>query len=205
MDGKALTRRQKEILNCIEEYSRKNGRSPSYRELLVLLNLKSPATLHAHIQRLIKKKALHSQTGIARSLCLESTGNETNAFTIPLLGSLTSTKGIQKFGVAQSLPFSKELLMDCKHPFALKVVDNGFREECIVAGDILILEIPQQEFEGNQMALILINDQEALIKLYYHDSENVYLSSQYTSHQPIVLKRENVHIHGIVIHILRSI
>ena len=65
-----MSEKQKEILEIIKTFIKKNGYSPTIREICKLANIKSTAAVHAHIKRL--KDEGHITTGIdmPRSIAL---------------------------------------------------------------------------------------------------------------------------------------
>ena len=67
----ALTRRQKEVLDCIWKLVEENGYSPSYEEIAAGLRLASLATVHKHVLALEIKGYL--KRGINQSRSLELT------------------------------------------------------------------------------------------------------------------------------------
>ena len=52
-----LTRRQDEILNFIKEYIVSHGYPPTIREIGKAMGVNSPATIHAHLNNLEKKRS----------------------------------------------------------------------------------------------------------------------------------------------------
>lgn len=62
--GKNLTKRQRQILDFINDFSGKHGYAPSYREIGDNFGLSSPATIHAHVQGL-KDKGFLNEIGRA--------------------------------------------------------------------------------------------------------------------------------------------
>jgi SOS-response transcriptional repressor LexA len=62
------TKKQKELLNFIEEFIGAHGYSPSYREIMVALNYNSVATVAVHVNNLIKRGHLKKRDHSARSL-----------------------------------------------------------------------------------------------------------------------------------------
>jgi SOS-response transcriptional repressor LexA len=62
------TKKQKELLNYIEEFIEAHGYSPSYREIMTALNYNSVATVSLHINNLIKRGHLKKRDHSARSL-----------------------------------------------------------------------------------------------------------------------------------------
>lgn len=64
------TKKQKELLNFIEEFITAHGYSPSYREVMAGLNYTSVATVSLHINNLINRGHLGKRDRSARSLFL---------------------------------------------------------------------------------------------------------------------------------------
>jgi SOS-response transcriptional repressor LexA len=62
------TKKQKELLNFIEEYINTRGYSPSYREIMNGMQYTSVATVSLHVNSLIKRGHLQKRDRSARSL-----------------------------------------------------------------------------------------------------------------------------------------
>jgi len=62
------TKKQKELLNYIEDFIDAHGYSPSYREIMKALNYTSVATVSLHVNNLIKRGHLKKRDHSARSL-----------------------------------------------------------------------------------------------------------------------------------------
>jgi SOS-response transcriptional repressor LexA len=62
------TKKQRELLNYIEQFIGEHGYSPSYREIMTGLNYTSVATVALHINNLIKRGHLRKRDHSARSL-----------------------------------------------------------------------------------------------------------------------------------------
>lgn len=54
-------RRQRDLLEFISQFMQKNGYAPTLAEICDGLGLRSPATVHEHIQNLIDKGLLKKQ------------------------------------------------------------------------------------------------------------------------------------------------
>lgn len=63
-----LTKKQLLLLDYIETFTRENGHSPSYREIMLGLGLKSVSSVAEHIEHLVEKGVIIKQPGAARSL-----------------------------------------------------------------------------------------------------------------------------------------
>jgi repressor LexA len=62
------TKKQRELLNFIQEFIGEHGYSPSYREIMNGLNYNSVATVALHVNSLIKRGHLRKRDHSARSL-----------------------------------------------------------------------------------------------------------------------------------------
>lgn len=62
------TKKQKELLNFIDEFIKEKGYSPSYREIMGSLKYTSVATVALHVNNLIKRGHLKKRDHSARSL-----------------------------------------------------------------------------------------------------------------------------------------
>ena len=51
----AITRRQKEVIDFLSNFTQQNGYSPSYEEIAIGLGLSSLATVHKHVTNLQKQ------------------------------------------------------------------------------------------------------------------------------------------------------
>ncbi len=65
---KKLTKKQALIIDFINDYTARQGESPSYREIMSALGLSSVSAVAEHIDNLVKKGALKRVPGAARSL-----------------------------------------------------------------------------------------------------------------------------------------
>ena len=77
-----VTKRQKAVLDCIEECIREKGYGPTVREVCQSLGLSSPSTVHVHLKALEDKGLIKRDPLKSRSIALtyplgdaESTSN----------------------------------------------------------------------------------------------------------------------------------
>jgi repressor LexA len=70
------TKRQKELLNFIEDFIAEHGYSPSYREIMAGTSHNSVATVALHVNNLIKRGHLKKRDRSARSLEVITKSNQ---------------------------------------------------------------------------------------------------------------------------------
>lgn len=81
--GLKVTKKQQKILDYIQDFTEKNGMSPTYREIAAGVGLKSPASVAEHIDNLVALGALRkADDGSARTLEIVDTSfpETTNLF-----------------------------------------------------------------------------------------------------------------------------
>ncbi len=72
VEGKILTKREREVFDFIRVFWMKYGVSPSYREIGTAVELRSSSSVHRYIVALSKKGMLYFPSGKTRCLILQS-------------------------------------------------------------------------------------------------------------------------------------
>ena len=91
------TKKQKELLNFIEEFINSHGYSPSYREVMQGLNYTSVATVSLHITNLISRGHLGKRNRSARSLYLIKPNLKINGVKTELIDRIWNFKNIYPY------------------------------------------------------------------------------------------------------------
>src|SRR3990167_9524606 len=83
-----LYKRQRQIVDFISQYIQRQGYSPTLQEIADALGVSSLATVHEHLQALIKKKIIRKYEGAVRGLELidKKIGQAMQAVELPILG-----------------------------------------------------------------------------------------------------------------------
>jgi biotin operon repressor len=89
----AITRRQKEVIDFLSNFTQKNGYSPSYEEIASGLGLTSLATVHKHVTNLQNKGLLQRAHNRSRSIDVLPPRSSKKGFDrLPLLGRIAAGK-----------------------------------------------------------------------------------------------------------------
>jgi repressor LexA len=83
-----LTKRQKEILDFLEEFLAGNGYPPSFEEIARNFGYTSLATVHEHLENLRQKGYIRKSYNASRSIELVPVGIQVSAVELPLLGAV---------------------------------------------------------------------------------------------------------------------
>ena len=202
-----LTKRQEDTLNFIKEYIVSNGYPPTVREIAKELNVSSPATVQAHLDRLADKGYIKKGNNKNRTIGLmveneyEPTENEVTK--VPLLGKITAGSPIEAIENPDeyfSLP--TYLIPKNKDVFTLNVDGESMIEAGILDGDIVIVEKRNTAHNG-EIVVAMTEDNEVTLKTFYKENGHIRLQPQNSTMEPIIL--DNVYILGKAIGLYRKI
>jgi repressor LexA len=202
---KGLTKRQRELVDYIQDFIVNNRYSPSYREIGNHFGFNSLGSVYKHIKTLKKKGMLFSDSNVSRSI---TTINEPSKesipteITVPLIGYISAGMPIQTFSQSQQIQVPSNLVHSPDTTYALRTKGDSLAEEMIIDGDILLVEVRQQAHPG-ETVVALINGQDIIVKKYYPDGDFVRLLGSHTNHHPILLRHEDIVVQAVVVSLLR--
>lgn len=202
---KGLTKRQRELIDYIQEFITNNRYSPSYREIGERFGFSSTGSVYNHVQALKKKGVLNLEPKSSRSILpLESdTPKESSQeIAIPFIGYITAGMPVKLFPKPKEFFVPQSLLVVPERTYALCMQGDFLTEEMITDGDILLVEVRQHASPG-ETVIALINNTDTIVKKYYPDGDRVRFLSTYTQHNPIILQQDDILIQGIVIGLIR--
>ena len=129
-----LTDAQNELYGWIKDYMKNFQHSPSIRQMMKAMGLKSPAPIQSRLKHLQEKGYISWQEGKARTLQIVDEIIEG----IPIMGSIAAGGLIETFDdVRENLDVSD--VFKSKNIFALRV--NGDSDRCFIAdGDMVLIE-----------------------------------------------------------------
>ena len=193
-----LTKRQKEILDFIQEYIASHDYAPSYREIAEFFHLSSVATVSDHIDNLKEKNYLTKDYNEARSLQLTPRWDE-RTFEIPLLGSIAAGMPIEAIRTNETIDIPKDMM--AKNVFALKVRGDSMIEDGIFDGDYIIIEQTSNPHDG-EIVVALIDNENATLKRFYREKDCIRLQPANSNYNPI--RTNKVTIQGRVKGVIRK-
>ena len=154
-----LTKKQREVLDCIEGFVKDNGYTPSNREIAEQLGLSSPATIHQHIKTLCEKGIINTgDHGTARSIELVETGPMSPlAIMLPLAGLITAVEPIEAVEQNEAMAIPADFVVDPMNSYILKVKGRSMIEDGIFDGDYVIVERNPSPKNGDIVVALLDN------------------------------------------------
>ena len=197
-----LTKKQRKVLNAIEEFIFEKGYSPSVRELGKKLGLSSPATVHNYLITLEKKGYIKRvKEGIRiidKSLLFKE------KIEIPLVGLVPAgypkevfEDMVEKIEIPEWIAREKSK----ENLFCIQIEGKSMIDAYIDDGDIVILEKTQTASPG-EMVLALLDDGSITLKRLKSGKNGILLVPENPDFKPI--KVENLRIIGKVIGVIRK-
>jgi len=211
MDG-FLTKRQKEILEFIASFRRSEGVSPTHREICEHFGFTSYGTAHKHLKLLRRKGFLrrhdHQKRGLEispralRWLEAEEVPATPATPELPMFGLIAAGRPIEAVAGEETVTVPRQLLDgSAERHFVLRVVGDSMIDEGIHDGDFVVV---QQRAEAGlgEMVVALVGD-EATLKRYYPEGEQVRLQPSAAHMQPIWVSARELTVQGVVVGLMR--
>jgi repressor LexA len=196
----SLTKRENELLHLLSSSIEARGCTPSYRELMQLLGLSSPATIHKHIQN-IKKKGYLKEAPDSRQLVPCQKPSDETIGSVPVIGSVVRGEKLQFFSKVTLCHLPRTLIAKNSSYYGFIASDDSFSAESILQGDLLIIETKTAP-TADALILAVGNDSGAEIGRYV--PREVCLVSSVTKTPLLYLENPTIQIKGVVSSLLRS-
>ena len=198
----AITRRQKEVLDFLTNFTQTNGYSPSYEEIATGLGLNSLATVHKHVTNLQSKGMLQRAHNRSRSIDVlpAKTAVKKGSDRMPLLGRIAAGRPVEAVETAESI--AVEDIIGNREVFALEVTGDSMRDEHIMSGDFVLIERTRTAREG-EIVVALVDGSETTLKRFFHEGTMIRLQPSNSEMAPIYAPAANVAIQGKVLGLLR--
>jgi repressor LexA len=206
MNGmKALTQRQKQILDFIQNCQQSRGVTPTLREMAREFGFNSMTSAVDHVRALRKKGMLSSSPRRARSLRVISPLQHLRerVVDIPLFGSIPAgfAQDRQQEAVGcVSIDVGTLGIKPTPRTFALEVRGDSMIGRHILPGDLVILEHGLTARVGDVVAALI--DNESTLKTFLHERGKPYLRSENPRYPNLIPASELV-IQGVMVALIR--
>ncbi len=187
-----LDHKEQLIFDYIKENIKKNGYSPSIRDIRTALGIKSTSTVHTYLERLEKKGYIQKENGKSRTLRVEGLlpedyVPERNSGMVPLIGRVTAGQPILAVENYEGyIRYPEGMYRTPENDlFALRVTGTSMIEAGILDGDIVIIERTSTA-ENGDIVVALIDD-EATVKTFYKEDGHFRLQPENRTMLPIIV------------------
>ena len=197
-----LTKRQREILDFLNEFIEQHGYAPSLEEVGRRFGLSSLATVHKHLTNLQDKGFIKRAWNRSRSVELVPTRIGTRAVDLPLLGNVAAGVPIEAIVSSETVAVPEDLVG--KHDtYALRVRGDSMIDEQIRDGDLVIIE-DRKTAENGEMVIALLQGSEVTLKTFFRDNGKIRLQPANATVQPLIVDAHQVQIQGVVVGVVRK-
>ena len=199
---KELTEAQSELLIWIKNYIKESQHSPSIRQMMKAMGLKSPAPIQSRLKHLQEKGFISWNEGKARTLKLvEDIFNG-----VPIKGSVAAGGLIETFSdIQENLDVSH--IFEKKGVFALTVNGDSMIDAYIAHGDMVLMEPVEysSSLRNGTIVSAYVPGMGSTLKYFIKKEGKIYLEAANINYEPIVLDYDEVQIQGKLLAVWRKI
>ena len=197
-----LTDAQNELYGWIKNYLKDFQHSPSIRQMMQAMGLKSPAPIQSRLKHLQEKGYISWQEGKARTLQIV---DELTAG-IPVMGSVAAGGLIETYNdVNENLDISEVLKK--KDVFALTVNGDSMIDACIADGDMVLMEPIKDSYSLRNGTIVsaMVPGVGTTLKYFVKKDKKIFLEAANPAYEPIELNLEEVVFQGKLLAVWRKI
>ena len=201
VDG--LTDAQNELFNWIKEYMKEFQHSPSIRQMMQAMGLKSPAPIQSRLKHLQEKGYISWQEGKARTLQII---DEMIDDGVPIMGSVAAGGLIETYSdVQETLDISD--VFKKKDVFALTVNGDSMIDACIADGDMVLMEPINDWYSIKNGTIVsaMVPGLGTTLKYFFKKNGKIFLEAANPAYDPIELNQEEVIFQGKLLAVWRKI
>jgi repressor LexA len=204
-----LYKRQKQILDYIDQNIEKYGYAPTLTEIAQQLGLSSLSTVHEHLAVLEKKGLIRRYRGAVRGIELLGKSNETEKTAaalsfveLPVLGFIACGEPIEPYTDPNAtVGVNANLVKPGDQSFVLQAKGDSMIDDGILSGDYVVVKEQKNANNGDIVVAVLRNGF-ATLKRYYREASRIRLQPANSTMSPIYVT--DVEIRGKVVAVIRQ-
>ena len=212
-----LSKRQQTILSYIQEFVIDNNFPPTVRDIQMGCEISSTSVVDYNLQILQREGYLQRKREVSRGIELLGKasnvvgGNFRSLLTVPILGNIAAGEPLP---VANTGPWNNIDFDSVELPpfltkgrdnvFALKVKGESMIDALVGDGDLVLLEPIVQPQNGDMVAAWLQDREEATLKHFYLEGDQVRLVPANSQMAPITVAAASVAVKGRVVGVVRT-
>ena len=197
-----LTKRQREILDYLQDFIQQHGYAPSLEEIGRRFGLSSLATVHKHLTNLQEKGFIKRAWNRSRSVEMIPTGSGGRSVELPLLGYVAAGVPIEAVATTETIAVP-EAMVGRRDTYVLRVRGNSMIDEQICDGDFVIIE-DRKTPQNGETVVALLGGSDATLKKLYRENGRIRLQPANPTMQPIFVEPDQVQVQGVVVGIMRK-
>ena len=197
-----LTDAQYELYGWIKDYMKNFQHSPSIRQMMQAMGLKSPAPIQSRLKHLQEKGYISWQEGKARTMQLV----DEIVDGVPIMGSVAAGGLVETFSdVNENLDISDVLKK--KNVFALTVNGDSMIDACIADGDMVLMEpiTDSHYLRDGSIVSAMVPGLGTTLKYFFKRKGKIILEAANPAYEPIELNLDEVVFQGKLLAVWRRI
>ena len=197
-----LTDAQSELYSWIRDYMREFRHSPSIRQMMQAMGLKSPAPIQSRLKHLQEKGFISWQEGKARTLQIVDEILEG----VPIMGSVAAGGLIETFNDTNENLDITDVLKK-KNVFALTVNGDSMIDACIADGDMVLMEPIKDSLSlrNGDIVSALVPGMGTTLKYFFKRGGKIFLEAANSNYDPIELNLNEVIFQGKLLAVWRKV
>lgn len=202
-----LYKRQKQILDYINDNIAKYGYAPTLTEIAQFLGLSSLATVHEHLAVLEKKGLIRRYRGAVRGIeVLDNDAPEpyknTMMVELPVMGFIACGAPIEPYNDPNAtIAVNSSLVRPGDKSYVLQAKGDSMIDDGILSGDYVVVK-EQNEANNGDIVVAILRNGFATLKRFYKEANRIRLQPANSTMSPIFVT--DVEIRGKVVAIIRQ-
>src|SRR5687768_1524169 len=197
-----LTKRQREILDYLQDFIQQHGYAPSLEEIGRRFGLSSLATVHKHLTNLQEKGFIKRAWNRSRSVEMVPTSSGGRSIDLPLLGYVAAGAPIEAISTTETIAVPEEMV-GRRDTYVLRVRGNSMIDEQICDGDFVIIE-DRKTAQNGETVVALLGGSDVTLKKLYRENGRVRLQPANPAMQPLFIDPDQLQVQGVVIGVMRK-
>lgn len=188
--------RERQLLDFITQFITRYGYAPTLKEIGEAMNIRSPATVHEHVDRLRQKGFIRKLDGTARGLEIvqenyRPAGNSAT-MELPVLGFIAAGAPLEPYTDPNFyISVAPSMIASSQPHYVLQVKGQSMIEDGILDGDYVVIQHQQDAKNGDIVVALLPNGLATLKRIYFEKDRiklmpaNAAMSPIFTTHVKI--------------------
>ena len=197
-----LTDAQNELFGWIKSYMKDFHHSPSIRQMMEAMGLKSPAPIQSRLRHLQEKGYISWQEGKARTLQIVDEIIDG----VPIMGSIAAGGLIETYDDVQENLDITDVLKK-KDIFALIVNGDSMIDACIADGDMVLMEPVRDLYalKNGNIVSGMVPGLGTTLKYFFKRGNKIYLEAANPKYDPIILDYDQLTVQGKLLAVWRKV
>lgn len=218
MAKRALTDRQRRMLDHIHDFMVKNGYPPSIRQIGKAVGISSTSVVNYNLNRLVDEGYLDRDQNVSRGIRLtdklmKAAGSIGDVIRVPLVGRIFASEPVPMpgtdsamYGADEAIEITRDLVSSGEDLFALEVKGDSMIDAMVNEGDIVVMKREPTWKNGDMVAVWLKDREETTLKYIYREGNQVRLQPANPNMDAIMIENpEIIEVQGKVMLVLRQL